>query len=84
VRHGRAIYAGQGNVTFGGIARSVLLAGCEGAAPRRHALIHVKANLSALGPACGYAPGDRFAWTGGSELTAADLLDESKARTVRR
>jgi putative DNA primase/helicase len=71
----KAIYAGQGSIDFTATARSVLLAGSSPHDAGEHALLHIKSNLSALGPPLGYRVGEGgFSWTGESRLTAADLL----------
>ncbi len=72
---GKAIYAGQGSIDFTATARSVLLAGSSPQDAGEHALLHIKSNLSALGPPLGYRVEEGgFSWTGESRLTAADLL----------
>jgi hypothetical protein len=74
-RASRCIYAGQGSVDFIAAARSVLLAGSGPDDPARHALVHIKSNLAAAGPALGYRfDGRSFVWEGPSILTANDLL----------
>jgi hypothetical protein len=81
VKAGRSIYAGQGSIDFTAAARSVLLAGSAADDPRHRALVHIKSNLSPLGPARGYAlDAGAFTWTGKSSLSATDLLAaESKS-----
>jgi plasmid stability protein len=75
VKAGRSIYAGQGSIDFTAAARSVLLAGSAADDPRHRALVHIKSNLAALGPARGYRlEAGAFAWAGTSSLCAADLL----------
>jgi DNA repair protein RadA/Sms len=74
-RAGRSIHAGLGSVDFSAAARSVLLAGCDPGDGARHALLHIKSNLGPAGPALAYRfAGGAFAWTGATELTAAELL----------
>jgi putative DNA primase/helicase len=74
-RSSRSIYAGQGSIDFIAAARSVLLAGSGPIDPTRHALVHIKSNLSAAGPTLGYQfDGRSFCWEGPSSLTANDLL----------
>ena len=66
---------GQGSIDFTATARSVLLAGSSAQDPGEHALLHIKSNVSVLGPAIGYRVDEcGFSWTGESRLTAADLL----------
>jgi hypothetical protein len=72
---GRSIYAGQGSIDFTAAARSVLLAGSAADNPGQRALVHIKCNVAEQGPSLGYSIADgRFAWTGETTLTAADLL----------
>jgi hypothetical protein len=74
-RASRSIYAGQGSVDFLAAARSVLLAGTAPDDPNRRALVHLKSNLAAPGPALAYRfDGDTFRWDGPTRLTAGDLL----------
>jgi hypothetical protein len=74
-RASRSIYAGQGSIDFIAAARSVLLAGSGPEDPHRHALVHIKSNLTAPGPTLGYRfDGRCFAWEGTSTLSANDLL----------
>jgi hypothetical protein len=73
-RSARSIYAGQGSIDFTGAARSVLLAGSTTEDPNAHALVHIKSNLSPLGPAIAYRLDPTFAWQGPTPLTADDLL----------
>ncbi|HEY6322364.1 MAG TPA: AAA family ATPase, partial [Thermoanaerobaculia bacterium] len=74
-RASRSIYAGQGSIDFIAAARSVLLAGSGPDDPASHALVHIKSNLAAAGPALGYRfDGRSFVWEGPSRLTANDLL----------
>jgi putative DNA primase/helicase len=81
---GRAIYAGQGSIDFTATARSVLLAGSSAQDPGEHALLHIKSNVSVLGPAIGYRVDESgFSWTGESRLTAADLLAAESAGDER-
>lgn len=72
---GKAIYRGLGSIDFTASARSVLLAGCHPDDQSRRALVHIKSNLAAKGPAIGYTLDDgTFYWTGESDMTAADIL----------
>jgi hypothetical protein len=81
---GRAIYAGQGSIDYTATARSVLLAGSSAQDPGEHALLHIKSNVSVLGPAIGYRVDESgFSWTGESRLTAADLLAAETAADER-
>jgi putative DNA primase/helicase len=83
-KSGRSIYAGQGSIDFTAAARSVLLAGSAPDDPRQRALVHIKSNLAAPGPTCGFRlEAGAFSWTGPSRLTAADLLAaESRAEDL--
>lgn len=81
---GRAIYAGQGSIDFTATARSVLLAGSSAQDPDEHAFLHIKSNVSVLGPAIGYRVDESgFFWTGESRLTTADLLAAESAGDER-
>ena len=73
---GKAINRGLGSIDLTGASRSELIAGSLPDDPDTRALVHVKANVGRTGRALGFtidAEG-RFAWTGESSLTAADLL----------
>jgi hypothetical protein len=59
---------------FTAAARSVLLAGSGTEGGSERALVHIKSNLAAPGPALAYRMNPAFAWSGRSRLTAADLL----------
>ncbi len=81
---GRAIYAGQGSIDLTATARSVLLAGSSAQNACEHALLHIKSNVSVLGPPMGYRVDESgFPWTGESRLTAADLLAAESASDER-
>lgn len=69
----RAIYRGMGSIDFTACARSVLMAG-EDPKTKKRAIVHIKSSLAPLGPSLGYELTESgFAWTGESDLTAADL-----------
>lgn len=71
----KAIYRGIGSIDITGACRSVLLVGAHAHDRSKRALIQTKCNIAEMGPAQGYAIIDgKFAWTGESNLTAADLL----------
>jgi hypothetical protein len=62
----------------------VLLAGSSAQDPDEHALLHIKSNVSVLGPAIGYrVDGSGFSWKGESRRTAADLLAAESAGDER-
>ena len=65
----KPIYRGLGSIDFTASARSVLLAG-QDPETGNHALVHIKCNLSALGPSIGYEIGADgvFRWTGTSDI----------------
>lgn len=71
---GKAMYRVIGSVDFSGAARSVLLAGSRPDAPQS-AIVHVKANLSPIGPSWEYslAKGS-FGWGAKTDLTAKDIV----------
>jgi hypothetical protein len=75
----RAMYRGQGAIDISGAARSILLAGKHPDSGQR-ALVHVKCNVAALGPAQGYnivsTPdgSSRILWTGQSDISETDLM----------
>jgi hypothetical protein len=75
-RGGRAIHAGLGSIDLTGAVRTELLAGYAAGDQQHKALVMVKSNLGAYGPALGYVIDERgiFAWTGESTLTATDIL----------
>ena len=90
LKAGRAIYAGQGSIDFTAAARSVLRAGSGSGEYPEHAVLHIKSNLAAPGPAIGYRVElGRFRWTGESRLRPGDLLSaelpsEESARQEER
>jgi hypothetical protein len=73
---GKAIHRGLGSIDLTGAVRSEILAGSLPDEPDTRALVHIKSNVGRMGHALGYTiDGEgRFAWTGESSLTAADLL----------
>lgn len=73
---GKAIHRGLGSIDLTGAVRSEMLAGSLPDDPESRALIHIKSNLGAYGATRGYSIDreGRFAWTGESSITAADLL----------
>jgi len=73
---GRAIHRGLGSIDLTGAVRSEMLAGNPPNDPQQRAMVQIKNNLGAYGPALGYeidATG-QFFWTGESTLTQSDLL----------
>ncbi len=86
-RAGRALHSGLGSVDFVAGARSVLLAGSSADDPPERALLHIKSNLAAPGPALSYALDGGFRWCGKSGLTETDLLKaapETESAPARR
>jgi len=80
----KPIYRGLGSIDFTAAARSVLLAGQDPETGAR-ALVHIKCNVAALGPAVGYELGpDGFAWTGESDVTAGRILAADDGGTQMR
>jgi hypothetical protein len=73
---GKAIFRGLGSIDLTGAVRSEMLAGTLPDDPDARAFVHIKSNVGRLGRALGYSiDGEgRFAWTGESTITAADLL----------
>ena len=73
---GKAIHRGLGSVDLTGAVRSEILAGSLPDEPGTRALVHIKTNVGREGNTLGYSidGAGRFAWTGESSLTAADLL----------
>lgn len=73
---GKAIHRGLGSIDLTGAVRSEMLAGSPPDEPETRALVHIKSNVGRMGNTLGYSIDGqgRFAWTGESALTAADLL----------
>jgi hypothetical protein len=73
---GKAIFRGLGSIDLTGAARSEMLAGVLPDDPKARAFVHIKSNVGRIGNTLGYSiDGEgRFAWTGESSITAADLL----------
>ncbi len=75
-RTGRAVARGFGSIDLSCAVRSEMLAGCAFDGSGERAMVHVKSNISPLGPAMGYTidPNGGFRWTGETALTAPALL----------
>ena len=72
---GHALNAGIGSIDFTAAARSVLLVGRDPDDENKRAIVQTKDNLAPHGPSVGYKlEGDRFFWTGESDLTAGRIL----------
>jgi hypothetical protein len=72
---GHALNAGIGSIDFTAAARSVLLVGRDPDDENKRAIVQTKNNLAPHGPSIGYKlEGDRFFWTGESDLTAGRIL----------
>lgn len=72
---GHALNAGIGSIDFTAAARSVLLVGRDPDDEKKRAIVQTKNNLAPLGVAIGFkVEGDKFRWTGASDLTAARML----------
>jgi hypothetical protein len=84
-RTGRAVARGFGSIDLSCAVRSEMLAGCAPNAAGERAMVHVKSNVSPLGPALGYTidPGGGFCWTGETALTAPALLAPERALLER-
>lgn len=80
---GKAIHRGLGSIDLTGAVRSEMLAGSLADDPQTRALCHIKSNVGRLGNSFGYSIDDegKFAWTGESTLTAADLLAAPTGRS---
>lgn len=72
----KSIYRGIGSIDITAACRSVLLVGADADDPNKRALVQVKNNLEAFGPARGYViKAGRFEWVAGvSDLTAQRIL----------
>lgn len=84
---GHPLNAGIGSIDFVAAARSVLLVGADPDDPSRRAVVQIKNNLAAHGPAIGYTLEDGcFYWTGESDLTKERILaaatDEEERGTI--
>jgi DNA repair protein RadA/Sms len=72
---GHALNAGIGSIDFAAAARSVLLVGRDPDDETKRAVVQTKNNLAPHGASVGYRlEGDRFYWTGESDLTAGRIL----------
>jgi hypothetical protein len=74
---GKAIHSGLGSIDLTGAVRTEMMAGSLADDPNSRAMCQVKNNLSVMAPALGYridADG-RFAWTGQSQITAAEIME---------
>jgi hypothetical protein len=73
---GKPIHRGLGSIDLTGAVRSEMLAGSLPDDPDTRALVHIKSNVGRTGNTLGYSidRDGRFAWTGESTITAADLL----------
>jgi hypothetical protein len=77
---GRAIHRGLGSIDLTGAVRCEMLAGCSADDPEQRAMVQIKSNIGAYGPALGYKiekideTKAKFSWTGESALTQADIL----------
>jgi hypothetical protein len=72
---GHALNAGIGSIDFTAAARSVLLVGRDPDDETKRAIVQTKNNLAPQGAAIGFkVEGEKFHWTGASDLTAARML----------
>ena len=73
---GKAIHRGLGSIDLTAAVRTEMLAGCSPENPDLRALVQLKSNLGAFGPALGYAIDSTgsFRWTGESRLTSEAIL----------
>lgn len=80
----QSLYRGQGSIDFTAAARSVLLVGTDPDEPEQRVVIHLKSNLARTGRSLAYTIRDGvFAWSGWSQLTARDLLQDDRAADER-
>ena len=80
----QSLYRGQGSIDFTAAARSVLLVGSDPGEPEQRVVIHLKSNLERNGRSLAFTIRDGvFAWSGWSQLTARDLLQDDRAAEER-
>lgn len=81
--HDKSIYRGIGSIDVTAAARSVLLVGADAKDRNRRAVVQIKNNLAPVADSIGYSMTDgQFAWTGISDLTAADILAPDGAKRI--
>ena len=79
-----SLYRGHGSIDFTAAARSVLLVGTDPDEPEQRIVIHLKSNLARTGRSLAFTIRDGvFAWSGWSQLTARDLLQDDRAAEER-
>ncbi len=79
-----SLYRGHGSIDFTAAARSVLLVGTDPDEPEQRIVIHLKSNLARTGRSLAFTIRDGvFAWSGWSQLTARDLLEDDRAAEER-
>lgn len=72
---GHALNAGIGSIDFTAAARSVLLVGRDPDNEGKRGIVQTKNNLAPIGASIGFkVEGNKFYWTGVSDLTAARIL----------
>ena len=77
------IYRGQGSIDFTAACRSVLLAGHDPDDQNNRALVQIKSNLGPMADPLGYSIEEGlFRWTGGTNLTAGQLLASEMEASV--
>ncbi|MCP4203756.1 MAG: AAA family ATPase [bacterium] len=79
-----SLYRGHGSIDFTAAARSVLLVGSDPEDAENRVVIHLKSNLARLGRSLAYTIRQGvFAWSGWSQLTAWDLLQDDRTAEER-
>lgn len=81
---GHALNAGIGSIDFTAAARSVLLVGRDPDNEGERGIVQIKNNLAPTGASIGFkVEGNKFDWTGVSNLTAARILTSDSDHEVR-
>lgn len=76
----KPIYRGLGSIDLAAACRSILMAGSDPEDTNQRGIVHIKSNLAPTGNAIGYElKGDRFHWTGKSDLTWQKILSAEDA-----
>lgn len=79
-----SLYRGHGSIDFTAAARSVLLVGSDPDDAESRVVIHLKSNLARCGRSLAYTIRQGiFAWSGWSQLTARDLLEDDRSAEER-
>ena len=79
-----SLYRGHGSIDFTAAARSVLLVGSDPEDAESRVVVHLKSNLARVGRSLAYTIRQGvFAWSGWSQLTAWDLLQDDRTAEER-